>query len=175
MLDLYILRHAKSSWKDLSLDDFDRPLNKRGQLNATQMGRFLVEKNVSPELVLCSTANRCKETLKRTISEGFTPSQHVFLDQLYMASSSEIFEEINNTSETVSSLMIIGHNPGLENLIELLVKNKKHPDFLSIRAKFPTCALAHIQFDIDYWSKLAPNSGSLYCYITPKQHLSQDR
>lgn len=181
MLDLYILRHAKSSWKDLSLDDFDRPLNKRGKLNATQMGRFLAENNISPELVLCSTANRCKETLKRSISEGFAPSQHVFLDQLYMASSSEILEEIKNTLdvirsiETISSLMIIGHNPGLENLIELLVKNKKHPDFLSIRAKFPTCALVHIQFDIDCWSKLAPNSGSLYCYITPKQHLSQDR
>lgn len=174
MLDLYILRHAKSSWKDLDLDDFDRPLNKRGKLNAAQMGRYLSERNVRPQMVLCSKAKRCKQTLKRLLAEGFSPSQQVFLNRLYLASSSEILEEIRNTSDTVKSLMVVGHNPGLESFIEKLVEDKNNADYLSILEKFPTCALAHIQIDTDCWSTLAPNSGRLYCYITPKQHFSQD-
>ncbi|GAA6212167.1 histidine phosphatase family protein [Hyphomicrobiales bacterium 4NK60-0047b] len=188
MLDLYILRHAKSSWKDESLEDFDRPLNKRGKLNAASMGEFLSGSVIQPDMVLCSTAKRCKQTLKLLLSSGFSPSQQKFLDRLYLARADEIMNEIQSSSNLISSLMIIGHNPGLEDLVQKLIKDKTSSDYLSLLDKFPTCAFAQIQFNKDNgqlnknkgqfntgsWTKLAPNSGTLYCYLTPKHHLSQD-
>jgi phosphohistidine phosphatase len=174
LLDLYILRHAKSSWKDEALDDFDRPLNKRGKQNAILMGSYLRDTKLSPNLVLCSKAKRCKQTLKRMLAEGFCVDQQVFLNKLYLASSTELICEIQKTSNLIRSLMIIGHNPGLESLLHLLIQDKTNSDFLAIASKFPTCAFVHIQIDTDCWTKLAPNSGTLYCTVTPKQHLSQD-
>ena len=178
MLDLYLLRHAKSSWKDETLDDFDRPLNKRGKKAALMMGQYFASTKIHPEMIYCSKAKRCKATLKHLLTEGFSPHQQVYLNQLYLASSDELFKIIQSTSETVRSLMIIGHNPGLETLALKLMEDKTHPDYLSIRQKFPTAAFVHIKINTDTasqsWSGLAPNSGRLYCYTTPKQLLSQD-
>ncbi|GJM00314.1 MAG: phosphoglycerate mutase [Methyloligella sp.] len=174
MLDLYILRHAKSSWSDETLDDFDRPLNKRGKQNAILMGRYLRDAKLSPDMVLCSKAKRCKQTLKRLLAEDFCVDQQVFSNKLYLASSNELISVIKKTPNLIRSLMIIGHNPGLESLLDLLIKDKTSSDYLLIASKFPTCAFVHIQIDTDCWTKLAPNSGTLYCTVTPKQHLSQD-
>lgn len=173
MLDLFLLRHAKSSWKDETLDDFDRPLNKRGVSNAQLMGRYFVSQNIQPDMVYCSKAKRCKATLKHLLAEGFSPHKNLFLNQLYLASYDELLSIIKDVPNEVKSLMIIGHNPGLETLALQLCKDKTTPHFLSLVQKYPTGAFIHIKIEIDpdslRWSGLAPNSGSLYCYQTPKQ------
>ncbi len=178
MLDLFILRHAKSSWDDEILDDFDRTLNKRGKKSAQLMGRYFVSKAVQPDIVYCSKAKRCKATLKHLLSEGFSPQENLYLNELYLATCEELLGIIQNTPGTVNSLMIIGHNPGLETLALKLCKDKTTPDYLSIKEKYPTAGFVHIKFDLDTgplgWSDLAPNSGTLYCYRTPKQLLAQD-
>lgn len=178
MLDLFILRHAKSSWDDEILDDFDRTLNKRGKKSAQLMGRYFVSKAVQPDIVYCSKAKRCKATLKHLLSQGFSPQDHLYLNELYLATCEELLGIIKNTPGTVNSLMIIGHNPGLETLALKLCKDKTTPDYFSIREKYPTAGFVHMKFELDTgplrWSNLAPNSGTLYCYRTPKQLLAQD-
>jgi len=174
LLDLYILRHAKLRWSAETLDDFGGGLNKRGKQNATLMGRYLRDAKLSPDMVLCSKAKRCKHTLKRLLAEGFSVDQQIFSNKLYLASSNELIIVIKKTPNLIGSLMIIGHNPGLESLLVLLINDKTSSSYLSIASKFPTCAFVHIQIDTDCWTKLAPGSGTLYCTVTPKQHLSQD-
>lgn len=178
MLDLFILRHAKSSWNDEIFDDFERTLNQRGKKNAQLMGQYFVSRAVQPDIVYCSKAKRCRATLKHLLSQGFSPLDQLYLNDLYLATSEEVLGIIKNTPGTVNSLMIIGHNPGLETLILKLCKDKTAPDYLSIKEKYPTAGFVHIKFELDTgslsWSNLAPNSGTLYCYQTPKQLLAQD-
>ena len=180
MLDLFLFRHAKSSWSDETLDDFDRPLNKRGKKSAQVMGQYFVSQGVQPDMVVCSKAKRCKATLKLLLKQGFAPHSQVFQNQFYLATSDKLLQVIKNTPETVKSLMIIGHNPGLETLAIKLCKDINNPDYLSIRKKFPTAAFVHLKIELGAtsrdclnqgWSHLAPNSGTLYCYQTPKQLL----
>jgi len=177
MKELYIYRHAKSSWDDETLDDFERPLSKRGRRAALDMAQWMIAGGYQSDLVLCSGATRAHQTWQRLKSAGFVFGKHETSSLLYMASLPELNGILHNTPDTVSSLMIIGHNPGLQmwikSLISCLNGDKKTVSSLQmIMDKFPTAGFLHIKFDVTTWRDIAPLSGVLYCYMTPKLLMS---
>lgn len=174
MVDLYLMRHAKSSWDDVYLDDFDRPLNKRGKVNATEMGALLSSRKLEIDRLFCSSAVRCKSTFKCLLNEGFGVFQQSYSDDLYSAGFDGLMEFVKSTSDNIKSLMIIGHNPGLQDLALNLLEVSSSDDYKSLQVNLPSCAFLHIQIKSDKWSELAPGCGTLYYYVTPKQLIRQD-
>ncbi len=178
MVDLFLMRHAKSSWDDAFLDDFERPLNKRGRQAVPLIGQWMIEHAISPELVLCSTAKRCTSTLKLLKEEGIRFADISYHEVLYHASSVDLLSLIRTLPDTLKSLMIIGHNPGMHILANALIKLKDGQPAPPFEVKYPTSAVTHFQFQVKDWSAVAEGSGTLYRYVTPKQLLkaqSQDR
>ncbi|MDV7142583.1 histidine phosphatase family protein [Tropicimonas sp. TH_r6] len=158
MKRLILLRHAKSSWVNPDLGDFERPLNKRGQRSAKALGKWLRQTEWLPDHVLCSTARRTRETFERLHID----SSPELLEDLYHASAARMLETIR-TAEA-ETLMVIGHNPGTAQLAHSLVAvAPDHPRF----ADYPTGALLVAEFDIGKWSKLASGSGRVLHFLTP--------
>jgi len=173
MKNLYILRHAKSSWDDESLDDFDRSLNGRGLTAAPLMGEWLAAYGAVPDLILCSPAKRSVETLELLVQAGFEAKNHKYSEGLYLAGAKDLLKMIKSLDETIMSVMIIGHNPGLQNLIVTLCNHEEPTNeqglrLLDIANKFPTAGFAHLMFDVSRWSDIAPLSGKLYVAVSPK-------
>jgi phosphohistidine phosphatase len=166
MRRLYLLRHAKSSWKDRSLADRDRPLAGRGKRAAKDMARHLEAEGIRPDLVLCSPARRTRETLER-IEGAFGDAVEARVDEaLYGASAAELLERISELPPEVGSVMLIGHNPGLE---ELALALASEGDGLArLREKFPTAALATIDLPADRWGEIERGSGILVGYVRPR-------
>jgi phosphohistidine phosphatase len=158
---LSLLRHAKSSWKDAGIEDHDRPLNKRGQRDAPRMGLFLREKQLIPELILSSTARRARDTaLKVTEACGYTGEVRL-LSELYLAEPERYLDVVRVLPETVGHVMLVGHNPGLEQLLERLV-GEAHP--------LPTAALAVVELPVDRWEQSGPPpTGELRGLWLPKE------
>ena len=172
MKDLFILRHAKSSWSAPFLNDFDRPLNKRGKQACVDIGQWLHKQNITPELVVCSPAKRAKDTWKRVKKEQMAYGKNKFVASLYLASPSELLNVIKKVPAKISSLMLIGHNPGMHQLILQLVNTKalnseQTQDLQRIIHKFPTAGFAHIQFNVSDWVDVAPLTGKLYRMMMP--------
>ncbi len=142
---LLILRHAKSSWEDVSLADHDRPLKKRGRRDAPRMGRWLREQNLLPDLILTSTAQRARETTRlATEAADYTgPIREVHA--LYHAEPEEIVGVLRTIEEPHEHVMIVGHNPGLELLLEALV-DAWH--------RLPTATLAQVRLPLPRWRAL---------------------
>ena len=164
---LYLLRHAKSSWADPALADRDRPLAPRGRRDAKRIGKHLAGLGIEPELVLCSTAERTRETLE-LIRPALGASSKVKLEaKLYAASSDELLERIRAVPESVASVMLIGHNPGLQDLALLLATAGAERERLE--AKFPTAALATLTLLNTDWSRLSEAGAVLAAYVVPKQ------
>jgi len=167
MLTLSLFRHAKSSWTDPSLGDFDRPLAPRGLKAAHAMGAFMAEK-VRPDLVLCSPARRTRDTLGHI--SGLIGNPHmIFPPDLYLASPEMLLASIHATDDTVRHLMLVGHNPGLHALAVALVEPDKSASTKALSAKFPTAGLAVITFQTETWRNIAPGTGSLSLFMTPKR------
>ncbi len=146
MKTLLLLRHAKSSWKDESLTDHDRPLNKRGKKTAPLMGHLLRENNLVPELVVSSTAVRARTTAEAAAEACGYAGEITLTDELYLATAGEILRYAQErTEETLGRIMLIGHNPGMEDLVNML-SGQREP--------FPTAALAAFELGIDSWRKL---------------------
>lgn len=142
MKRLTLLRHAKSSWADSSQLDFDRSLNDRGMQDAPIMSERLLDRSCTPELILCSAANRTRQTAQCIMHTHALPSSAiVFHEALYLASAGTLLEFIQQTSATVSHLMIIAHNPGLESLGRQL-----HPESPN---RLATCAVLDFSLDSD--------------------------
>jgi phosphohistidine phosphatase len=163
---LYVLRHAKSDWGDESLRDFDRPLNHRGRKAAKAVGHEMRDRGIRPDLVIASPAVRAKETLERVI-DGFGEELRATEDRrIYEASTGTLMEIVRGAPDDSDHLMILGHNPGFQNLVELLTE----PSALHEEAgeKFPTGALAEIRFPVDRWSEIAPYTGQLEDLIKPR-------
>jgi phosphohistidine phosphatase len=164
---LYLLRHAKSSWEDRTLPDHGRPLAPRGRRDARRIAKHLARLEIKPELILCSTAARTRETLD-LIRPPFGAATEVrFEEELYAASSDELLERIRLVPETVASVMLIGHNPGMQRLALVLASGSAEPERLE--EKFPTGALATLTFERMAWSQLAPADAVLAEYVVPKQ------
>ncbi len=166
---LLLLRHAKSSWEDPSLADFDRPLNDRGRRAAPAMGAWLRNEGLVPELVLCSAAQRAMDTWALLAPEtGVAAAVRVEHD-LYHAEPERILQFVRSAGDDVRTLMLIGHNPGLESFADAIVGDGKKKELARMRSKFPTAAVAVIEFDVDRWSGVAPGSGTLRRFVRPKE------
>ena len=174
MLDLYIMRHAKSSWKDASLDDFHRPLNKRGRKALPVMAAWMKAHDIKPELALVSGARRTKESWKLLRQEGIKAKHKRVMQRLYHASSAEIFKVLRETDEPVTRVLVLGHNPGLQIFLKQLVTWQRDGAGGSFYRKFPTAALAHVQLNVYDWTDVAPGGGTLYRYATPKSLRGED-
>lgn len=170
MKRLTLLRHAKSSWADTDMRDFDRPLNKRGCQAAIKVGQYLEKNVLQPDHIHCSSAQRTRETAARVIS-AFSQRPSVELHEgLYLASPSAIIAHCKGTLESIDHLMVIGHNPGIQDATLTLTDatTATAQEIGSIAAKFPTAALACLDFDIDEWNCLRRQGGQLMGYVTPK-------
>jgi phosphohistidine phosphatase len=165
MKRLYLLRHAKSSWKDTSLPDHDRPLAGRGRRAAKAIARHLREHGIEPELVLCSSARRARETLERIEPALATPTVRVEVD-LYAASAPALLERLQAVPDTVESVMLIGHNPGLQDLALDLAR--RSPTVGELAAKYPTAALATLEFSASNWQALDRDTGELIELVRPR-------
>ena len=160
MKTLWLLRHAKSSWSDSSLDDHERPLNERGRRGAQTVGKFMKQTKLEPPLVLCSTAIRARETFEILLEvTGFAPETE-YRQSLYLSSRHGLIDHITSLAESSNAVMIVGHNNGMEELLAYLTGAEK---------RMPTAALAEIKFDIDDWQQVKRNSGKLQWLITPKE------
>ena len=169
MLTLALLRHAKSSWDNHSLEDHDRPLNERGRTTAPLMAKALKELGFTPNLILCSTAKRTRETLA-ILAPLFSGSKSdvAFDEQLYLTSSDVLLGRLKTTPPEAKSVLLIGHNPGLHGLALSLVATGDAKSISRLEDKFPTCALAVYSFQQTSWRDVGPASGRLEAYLTPR-------
>ena len=144
MKNIYFLRHAKSSWDDFALKDFDRPLSTRGIQDADLMGNYFRSKKIKLDLVLSSPSKRTKETLEHFFH--FEKPKVQFEESIYHASLDQVLDVIFSVPESTRSIMLVGHNPSMHEITEYL-SNK----FIN---KYPTCCLASLIIDTD-WNKAA--------------------
>ena len=164
---LYVLRHAKSDWGDESLRDFDRPLNERGRKAAKRMGREMHERGIEPDLVLASPAVRARQTLER-VQEGFGQAfEAVEERRIYNAELETLIDLVRGAPAAAKRLMLVGHNPGLHRLVLALSEDGKLRD--EAAEKFPTAALAEIQFEVREWADVAPGTGRLTELLRPRE------
>ena len=169
MLTLSLLRHAKSSWDDVELDDFERPLSKRGASAAPEMGRAISRLGLKPDLVLSSSAVRTRATVALVLLEFDPPAPEVRFDEgLYLASPAMILTAIRSVEASVKTLLVVGHNPGMHGLAMELAGVAKREDMAQMATKFPTAALACMTFDADAWQDVGPGLGQLKVFLTPR-------
>ena len=145
MKSLLVLRHAKSSWKQPDLADHDRPLNKRGKRDAPLMGRLLKKKGLVPDNIISSTAIRARSTAKAVAKASGYKGEIILNHSLYAAGPDAYLSVMHDLSDEYARVLIIGHNPGLEELLEMLTGE--------IRV-MPTCSLAHVKLRVDKWSDI---------------------
>ena len=158
MRTLYLLRHAKSSWKDASLRDIDRPLNKRGREATEVVGERLRAEKLKDPFVICSPAVRTRETSELVFDSAKLKVAEHFDQRIYEASLRDLLEVISETPESEKVAILIGHNPGCEELLSFLTGESRH---------VPTCALAKIT--IEDWKNVKSGEGSLEWFLTPKE------
>ena len=159
MKTLFVLRHAKSSWDDPSLKDFDRPLNGRGLRAAPLIGKQMRKQKLAPELILCSPARRTRETVALVKEAARLDVPVRFDERIYEASTEQLCEVISQIEERISQAMLIGHNPGLEELLFYLTGEEE---------RMVTAALAQVTLDLEKWGKMRERCGSLDWLVNPK-------
>lgn len=158
---LYLVRHAKSSWDDPSLDDRQRPLNKRGQRNAPDMGGRLKSQGFLPEHIISSPANRAHTTARIIAGElGIDPGAVEIEDDLYFKGVRGMLKTIERADDRYASLMLVGHNPTMTELLNRLSGAGIY--------NMPTCAIAIIGFPMDSWGLVQSIDGELVGYDYPK-------
>lgn len=161
MKTLFILRHAKSSWKDARIADFQRPLNRRGQRAADLVGKLIKEKTLKPDLVLSSPAVRAAETIGIVLESARLLVELQYEDQLYLASCERLLQVVSELPDDREQVLLIGHNPGLEELLHRLTGIAEH---------LPTAALGKIVLDVAHWSEVGSTKcGHLEWLIRPRE------
>jgi len=145
MKTLLILRHAKSSWKQMGISDHARPLNKRGKKSAPRMGQLIYEEGIVPNIILSSTAHRARETADLVAEASGFEGEVVYLEDFYHASPSDYLDALQSLPDEFDAAMVVGHNPGMEMLLELISGETE---------RFPTAALAVVKLPINWWSQL---------------------
>jgi phosphohistidine phosphatase len=161
---LFVLRHAKSSWDDPGLDDHDRPLAPRGRHAVAVLAEHLKAHAIEPELVLCSTSRRTRETLAGINA----PGEHLIEPELYGASTHELLARLRQVPAEVESVMVIGHNPTMQTLVLRLASGAAGAEELAhVQAKFPTGALATLTFE-SAWSELGQGCARLTAFVRPR-------
>ena len=167
MLTLSLLRHAKSSWKDPTIPDHDRPLNTRGTTEAPVMGKAMAEHGLDPDLVLCSTARRTRDTLQLVLPELKTEPKIVYEDGLYHGTAQEMLDLLHEVAPSVNQVLLLGHNPELQSFALDLIGSG--PKLLKDRleVKYPTAGLVVLRFQSGSWKDIAVNSCKLELFLTP--------
>jgi phosphohistidine phosphatase len=145
MKSVLVLRHAKSSWKQQELADHDRLLNKRGKRDAPLMGRLLKKEDLVPDIIISSTAIRARSTAEAVAKASGYKGEIILDKSLYAAGPEAYLGVIHDLSDEYVRVLIVGHNPGLEELLELLT-GEIH--------LMPTCSLAHVKLHVDKWSEV---------------------
>lgn len=168
MKSLLLLRHAKSGWGDSEQRDFDRSLNERGRITADAVGAYLATNTLVPDAILCSPAVRTKETWKHIQSQTKWALVPHLIKDIYMASAEQLLQIIHALHEPFSCTMLIGHNPGFEDLCLSLVGKGDRKLRASLEEKFPTASLAHIEFEADTWADISAKSGKLVRFVRPR-------
>lgn len=168
MLTLSLFRHAKSSWADPTLDDFDRPLAPRGEKAAPLMGAYIAERGLAPDLILCSGSARTRETLALAMAEWTARPKIVHDDALYHATVPALFAKLRAAPDGKGHVMMVGHNPGLQAFALQLVGSGEGADLRALAHKFPSGALAVIAFETPHWRDIEPGDGHLTAFVTPK-------
>jgi phosphohistidine phosphatase len=158
---LFLLRHAKSSWDDEGLADHDRPLASRGRKAAKRIAKHLRSEGITPSLVLCSSARRTRETLERIGPDGDVRIER----DLYGASAPELLERLRQVPDATESVMLIGHNPGIQDLAVELAGSGDRLE--AMERKFPTCALATLSVPKG-WRELETGAAELIGFLRPK-------
>jgi phosphohistidine phosphatase len=164
---LYLLRHAKSSWDDSNLADHDRPLAPRGQKAAGRMAVHIRRAKVRPELVLCSSATRAVQTYELIAPALDRPLELLVEDALYGASDTELLIRLQDVPDAVEAALLIGHNPGLQDLALVLAGDGDPASLTRIGDKFPTAGLATLKVPTP-WSVLGPGHAYLMSLATPR-------
>jgi phosphohistidine phosphatase len=165
---VYLFRHAKSSWEDQTLNDFDRPLAPRGTLACDAMRRYMAIGDIHPDRVVCSAAVRTRQTL-----EGVLPAigEQAILQHfrgLYLAGPQAMLNRLRRTDEAANSVMLVAHNPGTQSLALRLASSGNATDLARLGEKFPTGALATLIFRGNTWSDLGPGTCELHSFVCPR-------
>lgn len=155
-----MLRHAKSSWNDPTLRDFDRPLKKRGREAAERIGERMASENLSNPLVICSPAVRTRETAEIVLTSANLQVEPRFDERIYEASLRELVQIVSEIPDEKEVAIMIGHNPGFEQLLSFLTGEHR---------RMPTCALAKIGFGDGSWKDVRAGEGRLEWFIAPKE------
>ena len=160
MRTLYLLRHAKSSWADESMRDFDRPLANRGREACATIGEFIKEKGIDFDLVLVSTAVRTRETIELVKERAEFRSEVRYDERIYEATTSQLLEVISQVDDDRESVLLVGHNPGIEELLALLTGQ---------HVQVTTATFAKININAPKWSAELGNNGTLDWIVRPKE------
>lgn len=174
MLTLSLFRHAKSDHGNPRQADFERPLNDRGRAAAPLMGAYITREDLMPDLVLCSSATRTKETADLAFGPAGSkrlPATH-YEDVLYLASAKSLLSRIKIVPPTTRHLMLIGHNPGLQTLATELSGNGEASAIAALHNKLPTATLVVITFKAEHWSDVRIGSGRILRFVTPRSLLA---
>jgi len=169
MLTLTLFRHAKSSWDFPELEDFDRPLAPRGRKAAPRMAAFLAEQALVPEHIVCSAARRTRETLDLALPAWDGPPRVDYAHAVYMADTNTLLAILHDIPDDARRAMIIGHNPGLESFALKLIGRGDKKMRYALASKFPTAAVAVIEFEATRWAEINPGSGRLVTFMAPKR------
>ncbi|MGE5356337.1 MAG: SixA phosphatase family protein [Deltaproteobacteria bacterium] len=159
MRTVYFIRHAKSSWDDISLSDHDRPLNQRGKNDARKMGEYFLENGHNIEIMVSSSAKRAKSTAKK-INEVIKSENMIIEPRLYLASAREIMQAVRNIHNEVNSAALVAHNPGMTDLANMFSDDRIY--------NVPTTGVFKIDFEIEDWGMAEISSGVLDFFIYPK-------
>ncbi len=170
MKRLFLLRHAKAQPADGGTEDFDRTLMLSGMQDGAAMARHLRKNSLSVQLILCSASARTTQTVELLLHELVAEIE--YRDNLYLADAARIIAAVRGAPANVSSLMIVGHNPGLEicatQLAREPVRRRERTRYEALEEKFPTCALAILDFDVGRWRDVEPGTGKLVDFVRPK-------
>ena len=159
---LILVRHAKSSWKDTSLNDIQRPLNKRGNKDAPKMGEHLADQGIKPEVIFSSPGLRALTTARLiSVKLDIEPQEIKKIDNLYTFSSSELLDVIRSIKDKYDNIMVVGHNPAITETVNYLSGSQID--------NVPTCGVAVLKFKRDSWKKIDKNKASLESFDYPKK------
>lgn len=166
-LTLSLLRHAKAAREEPGSGDISRPLTGRGRRNADTAGQWLAAAKLAPDLVLCSTAARTRETLELVLPHLATPPKVVYADGLYLAGTLTLLKHLHEAPKRAAHVMMIGHNPGLHALALDLVANGPQDRIAALGRKLPTCGLVVIGFALAAWPEVVAGTGTLLAFTSP--------
>lgn len=159
---LYLLRHAKSSWTDAGLSDFERPLNDRGLNTAPFMGELMARNALAPDLIIASPATRAAETARLVKDAGGLNAEIRSDERIYAASPNTLRQIISEVGDEFGSVMLVGHNPGMESIIQYIT---------GCIESMPTAALAIIKLKIDKWTDVREDCGKIISVYRPKNEM----